>query len=179
MSKTSYGIGLIALAATVAAVVAVPRVQHAHAQIAGLTGGETASDAKQPVTFRADRIEYNQKSNIVTLSGHVEAWQAGHVLFADHVLYDRNTNISDAIGHVVLISPDGQVVYSDYAELSRDMTNGIMKSMNVTLPSNAKLAANGARRTEGKLNELSHAVYTACEVCLKHPKSYPLWQIRA
>jgi LPS-assembly protein len=179
MSKTSSGIGLIALAATIMAVGAVPRVQHAQAQIAGLTGGESAADTKQPVTFRADRIEYNQKSNIVTLSGHVEAWQAGHVLFADRLLYDRNTNISDAIGHVVLISPDGQVVYSDYAELSRDMTNGIMKSMNVTLPSNAKLAANGARRTEGKLNELSHAVYTACEVCLKHPESYPLWQIRA
>jgi LPS-assembly protein len=136
-------------------------------------------NSKQPVTFQADRIDYDQKTNIVTLIGHVEAWQAGHVLFADRLLYDRNTNISDAIGHVVLISPDGQIVYSDYAELSRDMTNGIMSKMNVTLPLNAKLAANGARRTEGKLNELTRAVYTACDVCMKHPDSSPLWQIHA
>jgi LPS-assembly protein len=135
--------------------------------------------SKQPVTFQADRIDYDQKSNIVTLIGHVQAWQAGHVLFADRLLYDRNTNIADAIGHVVLISPDGQIVYSNYAELSRDMSNGIMSQMNVTLPLNAKLAANGARRTEGKLNELTRAVYTACDVCLKHPENAPLWQIHA
>lgn len=133
----------------------------------------------QPVTFKSDRIDYNQKSNIVTLSGHVEAWQAGHVLFADRVLYDRNTNIADAVGHVVLISPDGQIVYADYAELSKDMTNGIISQVNVTLPQNAKLAANGVRRTEGKVNELSRAVYTACAVCAKHPDSYPFWQITA
>jgi LPS-assembly protein len=136
-------------------------------------------DRRQPVTFQADRIDYNQKTNIVTLSGHVEAWQAGHVLFADRVLYDRNTNIADAIGHVVLVSPDGQIVYSNYAELSQNMTNGIMSKMNITLPLNAKLAANGGRRTEGQINELSRAVYTACDVCAKHPDRYPLWQISA
>ena len=136
-------------------------------------------DKNQPVTFKADRIDYNQKTNIVTLSGHVEAWQAGHVLFADRVLFDRNTNIADAVGHVVLVSPDGQVVYANYAELSQDMTNGVMSAMNVSLPQNAKLAANGGRRTEGKVNDLTRAVYTACDVCDKHPNSYPLWQLTA
>ena len=95
------------------------------------------------------------------------------------MLYDRNTNIADAIGHVVLVSPDGQIVYSNYAELSQNMTNGIMSTMNITLPQNAKLAANGGRRTEGQINELSRAVYTACDVCAKHPDRYPLWEINA
>jgi len=149
------------------------------ASTAPIPGTGATFDRRQPVTFQADRIDYNQKTNIVTLSGHVEAWQAGHVLFADRVLYDRNTNIADAVGHVVLVSPDGQIVYSNYAELSQNMTNGIMSAMNITLPLNAKLAANGGRRTEGQLNELSRAVYTACDVCAKHPNSYPLWQISA
>jgi LPS-assembly protein len=144
-----------------------------------IPGTGTTFNRSQPVTFQADRIDYNQKTNIVTLTGHVEAWQAGHVLFADRVLYDRNTNVADAIGHVVLVSPDGQIVYSNYAELSQDMTNGIMSKMNITLPLNAKLAANGGRRTEGEVNELTRAVYTACDVCAKHPDRYPLWQITA
>jgi LPS-assembly protein len=156
---------------------------HAWAQAtpntAPIPGTGATFDRRQPVTFQADRIDYDQKSNIVTLSGHVEAWQAGHVLFADRLLYDRNTNIADAVGHVVLVSPDGQIVYTNYAELSRDMTNGIMSRMNITLPLNAKLAANGGRRTEGQLNELSRAVYTACDVCARHPDRYPLWQISA
>ena len=151
----------------------------AWAQTSPIPGTGGTFNNKQPVTFQADRIDYNQKTNIVTLTGHVEAWQAGHILFADRVLYDRNTNVADAIGHVVLVSPDGQIVYSNYAELSRDLTNGILSSVNITLPLNAKLAANGARRTEGKLNELSRAVYTACDVCDKHPDRYPLWQISA
>jgi LPS-assembly protein len=151
----------------------------ARAQVSPVPGTGATFNRRQPVTFQADRIDYNQKSNIVTLSGHVEAWQAGHVLFADRVLYDRNTNIADAIGHVVLVSPDGQIVYSNYAELSRNMTNGIMSTMNITLPLNAKLAANGGRRTDGQVNELSRAVYTACDVCAKHPNRYPLWQISA
>jgi LPS-assembly protein len=151
----------------------------AWAQVAPIPGTGATFDRRQPVTFQADRIDYNQKTNIVTLSGHVEAWQAGHVLFADRVLYDRNTNIADAVGHVVLVSPDGQIVYSNYAELSQNMTNGIMSTMNITLPQNAKLAANGGRRTEGQINELSRAVYTACDICAKHPNSYPLWQISA
>jgi LPS-assembly protein len=154
-------------------------IRDAWAQTSPIPGTGATFDSRQPVTFQADRIDYNQKSNIVTLSGHVEAWQAGHVLFADRVLYDRNTNIADAVGHVVLVSPDGQIVYSNYAELSRDMTNGIMSKMNITLPLNAKLAANGGRRTEGQVNELSRAVYTACDVCAKHPERYPLWQITA
>lgn len=181
--KRQRALGRVLLGAiSLAAVSSIPTlVLDARAQTAPVVaqGVGATFNSKQPVTFKADRIEYNQKTNIVTLSGHVEAWQAGHVLFADRVLYDRNTNIADAIGHVVLVSPDGQIVYSNYAELSRDMTNGIMSTMNITLPMNAKLAANGGRRTEGKVNELSRAVYTACDVCAKHPNSYPLWQLTA
>ena len=69
-----------------------------------IPGTGATFDRRQPVTFQADRIDYNQKTNIVTLSGHVEAWQAGpRIDSADRVLYDRNTNIADAIGHVVLV----------------------------------------------------------------------------
>ena len=149
-------------------------IREAHAQ-----STTAVFDKHQPVTFKSDRIDYNQKTNIVTLSGHVEAWQAGHALFADRVLYDRNTNIADAVGHVVLVSPDGNVVYAAYAELSQNMTNGIMSAIDVRLPKNAKLAANGARRTDGEINEMSRAVYTACDVCARHPDRAPLWQITA
>ncbi|GAB0112566.1 LPS-assembly protein LptD [Acidisoma sp. C75] len=166
-------------AASLGLVCGTPRLlREAHAQAPGMTPGMTI-DRHKPVAFKADRIDYDQQSNIVTLTGHVEAWQAGHVLFADRVLFDRNTNIADAVGHVVLVSPDGSVVYAAYAELSQNMTNGIMSAINVRLPKNAKLAANGARRTDAKLNEMSRAVYTACDVCAKHPDRPPLWEITA
>ncbi len=35
---------------------------------------------KEPVTFSADQVQYDQQNNLVITSGHVEAWQNGHVL---------------------------------------------------------------------------------------------------
>lgn len=158
----------------------VPRAP-AHAQFSALRGGSggPALSSAQPVTFTADSLQYDRNTGVVTASGHVEAWQNGHELIADKVTYDRNTDVMAASGHVVLIQPDGQVLFSDYAELTQGMKEGVLKGMSARLAQNGQLAANGARRTEGKLNELSRAVYSTCNVCAKHPNRPPLWQLRA
>jgi LPS-assembly protein len=133
----------------------------------------------QPVTFTADNVVYDQDSAIVTATGHVEAWQNDHVLRADKVTFDRNTNVAAATGHVVLMEPDGQVVFADYAELTQGMRDGVLRGMRAVLAENGKLAANGGRRTEGQINELSRVVYSTCNLCAKDPTKPPLWQLRA
>ncbi len=133
----------------------------------------------QPVAFTADNFEYDRTTGIVTATGHVEAWQGDHVLRADKVTFDRNTNVAAATGHVVLVEPDGQVLFSDYAELTQGMREGVLKGMRALLAENGKLAANGARRVDGKVNELTHAVYTTCNLCKTDPTKPPLWQLRA
>ena len=133
----------------------------------------------QPVTFTADQVDYDRDRAIVTATGHVEAWQNDHVVRADKMTFDRNTNIAAAYGHVVLLEPDGQVLFTDYAELSEGMRNAVLRGMRAILAENGRLAANGARRFEGKLNELSRVVYSTCNLCAKDPTRPPLWQIRA
>jgi LPS-assembly protein len=133
----------------------------------------------QPVTFEADSVSYDKTGALVIAEGHVEAWQNDHVLRADRITFDRNTNVAAAYGHVVMVEPDGQVLFADYAELTQGMKQGVMTAMRARMDQNAKLAANGARRTDGKLNVLSRGVYSACDVCAKHPDYAPLWQIRA
>ncbi len=159
------------------AVLATP----ARAQLSGLStlGGKEPITRDQPVAFTADSVSYDRDNGIVTATGHVEAWQNDHVLRADKITFDRNTNVAAASGHVVLLEPDGQVVFSDYAELSEGMRNGVLRGMRVLLAENGKLAANGARRTEGKINELSRVVYSTCDLCKEDPTKPPLWQIRA
>ena len=133
----------------------------------------------QPVTFQADSVTYDKTEGLVTADGHVEAWQNDHVLRADRVTFDRNTNVAAAYGHVVIVEPEGQVLFADYAELSQGMKQGVLTGMRALMQENAKLAGNGARRVDGKLNILSRGVYSACDVCAKHPDYAPLWQIRA
>ena len=82
-------------------------------------------------------------------------------------------------GHVVLLEPDGEVMFADYAEMTNNMNDGMLKDMRALLAQNGRLAANGARRTGGKINELSKVVYSTCNLCKKDPTRPPLWQIRA
>ncbi len=71
------------------------------------------------------------------------------VLRADRITFDRNTNVAAATGHVVMVQPDGQVLFADYAELTQGLRDGVLRGMRAILAENGKLVANGARRTDG------------------------------
>jgi LPS-assembly protein len=132
-----------------------------------------------PVTFTADQVEYDRTDNLVIAKGHVQAWQNGHVLEADEVTFDRTTGVAAARGHVVLLEPDGEVLFAEYAEMTQNMQDGILKDMRALLAENGRLAANGVRRTGGEINEMSRVVYSVCNLCKKDPTRPPLWQITA
>lgn len=152
----------------------------AHAQFAAIhAGGEQPVTKDQPVYWQADSAEYDRDNGIVTLAGHVEIWQGPRDLRADKVTYDRNTGVVAASGNVVLLEPNGQVVFGDYAELSSGMKDGIISNMRAQLAENGKLAANGARRIDARVNELSRAIYTTCDLCKDDPTRPPLWDLRA
>lgn len=138
-----------------------------------------AAGKNDPVTFSADEVDYDKDNALVTATGHVEAWQNGHVMRADKVVFDRNTGVAAGTGNVVLLEPDGEVMFADYAEMRNHMNDGILKDVRALLRQNGKLAANGVRRTGGEINEMSQVVYTTCDQCKTDPNRAPLWQIRA
>lgn len=133
----------------------------------------------EPVTFTADQVEYDRDNALVIAQGHVEAWQNDHILRGDRITFDRNTGVAAAHGNVVLLEPSGEVLFADYAEMSQNMKEGVLKDMRALLAENGRLAANGARRTAGEINELSRVVYSTCNLCASDPSRPPLWQIRA
>ncbi len=132
-----------------------------------------------PAYYQADSAEYDRDAGVVTLRGHVELWQDVRRLLADTVTYNRNTGVATAKGHVVLLEPDGQTVFAEEAELSGGLKDGVLAGMRALLAENGKLAANGALRTDGKVNELTRVVYSTCDLCKDDPTRAPLWQIRA
>lgn len=136
-------------------------------------------DRNTPVTFEADDVQYDREAGITTATGHVEAWQNDRSLRADRIVFNRNTGVAAAYGNVVLQQADGQAVFSDYAELTQDMKDGVLNGMRARLAQGGKLAANGARRTDARLNELTRAIYSTCNLCAKDPTRAPLWDIRA
>ena len=152
----------------------------ARAQLSALKGGPERPISKSaPVTFQADRVAYDKNTGVVTASGHVEAWQNGHVLLADRVVIDRRTDQATAIGHVVIMEPSGQVVFAKRADLSHGMKDAVTRDLAVLLAQNGRLVGNGARRYGGVINEIAKPVYSTCDLCKNDPNAPPLWQIKA
>jgi LPS-assembly protein len=147
--------------------------------MAAKRGNMTPVSKDQPVTFTADQVTFDRDTGIVTASGNVDAWQNDHEVRADKIIFDRNTNVAAANGHVVILEPDGEVMFADYAELTEGMKDAVLRGMRALLVQNGRLAANGARRTGGEINEMSKLVYSTCNICVADPSKPPLWQIRA
>ena len=59
-------------------------------------GTPPAAASDDPVAFTADQVEYDRDNGLVTATGNVEAWQNDHVLRADKITFDRNTNVAAA-----------------------------------------------------------------------------------
>lgn len=158
---------------------ALPIMASAQVDTALSSGTHARASRDQPVSFTADSVEYDRENSLVTAEGHVEAWQNDTVMRADKITFDRNTGVAAARGNVVILQPDGQVLFANYAEMTQDMKNGVLRDMRAILAQNGRLAANGARRTDGEINEMSRVVYSTCNLCAKDPTKPPLWQIRA
>jgi LPS-assembly protein len=171
----------LAAAALLALGLALDLTGPALAQYSAVTSGADHGpvNSNQPVTFTADTVDYDREHALVIARGHVEAWQNDHVLRADTVTFDRNTGVVAATGHVVLMEPNGEVMFADYAEFDQGMKDGVLRDMQAILAQNGKIAANGARRTGGEINEFSQVVYTTCNLCKTDPTRPPLWQLRA
>jgi LPS-assembly protein len=166
-------------AALLAMLILMPAGARAQLSKLATVGTTSPANKNEPVTFTADQVEYDREHSLVSARGHVEAWQAGRVVRADQMTFNRDTGVVVAIGDVAMLEPDGQVMFAQYAELTRDMSEGILKTVRAVLDHNGKMAANGMRRTGGLLNELSRVVYSACDLCKDDPTRPPLWEIEA
>jgi LPS-assembly protein len=152
----------------------------AAAQQAGREGAPGARPAeREPVTFTAGELVFDERTNTVIASGGVEAWQGDRVLRAREIRFDRNTNRITASGDVALVEADGRVLFAETAELTDDLREGVARNIRALLAEGGRFAATGARRSEGRFTELRRGVYSTCEPCATDPERPPLWQIRA
>ncbi|MDI2090624.1 LPS-assembly protein LptD [Commensalibacter oyaizuii] len=152
-------------------------IQIAHSNIGKSNGAPfTGKDA---ITFQADKVSYDSKTGEVTWLGDVHIWQNDHVLRADKIVFNRTTNIATASGNVSMVEPDGEILFTQHIQLGENMREGVMDQVYAILADNGKLAANGARRTGGRVHDFSRSVYTACPICEKKPKKAPFWQLRS
>ncbi len=156
------------------------RAQEAAAQDANAQGQGISLSQSEETLFRADEVIHHSDLGVTVLRGDVEIAQAGYVLTADTVSYNREADTLTASGNVVLMHPDGTVMFSTYTEITSDgFKNGVIENIRILLTDRTRIAANGARRSNGNTTEMAKAVYSPCEVCRDDPSQAPLWQLKA
>lgn len=158
------------------AAVPVPGLRDSGSSELGVPAG-TGREA--PVDLEADNVTHDEGTQIVTAHGNVELVQDGRILKADAVSYNLRTEQVRATGNVVLTEVDGTTYFADDVELTDDMKDGFVESLQILLTDGARFTAEEGTRTGGTRLELKRASYTPCEPCKEDPSRPPLWQLRA
>jgi LPS-assembly protein len=136
-------------------------------------------DADEPVVISADDLVFDEALGMVVASGNVEISQGQRILRADRVTYNQRTDIVTASGDIVLAEPSGEVIFADYAELQGDLADGFVRDVGILFTDDSRVAANAGLRRAGRVTEVERGVYSPCEVCPEDPDAPPLWQLRA
>lgn len=141
--------------------------------IALTPGGAKAQD---PASLVADSVSIAGDDTLVA-EGNVEVFHKGRRLRASRIVYDATANRLQIDGPIVLTDPTGSVIVADQAELSADLSEGILIGARMVLDQQIQLAASEIMRIGGRYTVLGRSVSSSCKVCAKD--STPLWEIRA
>jgi LPS-assembly protein len=143
-------------------------------------GGSAPLESDKPALITADELTYNEELGTVTASGNVEIEQEGRILLADSVSYNQDTEVVVASGNVSMLNENGDVYFSEYAELTGDLQEGFIQGVRALLADGVtRVAAARGIRTEDNRTVFEDSKYTPCRLCRENPDAPPIWQLSA
>ena len=129
--------------------------------------------------LEANTLIRDETNHTVTAEGQVEARYKGRVLRADEVDYQTETGIVTAHGHVTIVNADGTAQFASAMTLDKDMSEGVAIGFSTRLQNDVKIAAARTERRSANITELDRVIFTPCQVCAENGQKRPTWSIRA
>ena len=111
------------------------------------------------VDFAANTVSYNETEQMIIAEGDVEIAQDGKIVRAQKVIYNLPQDKVEAIGNVVMMEPNGDVHFSDRAELERKLKNAYVIKLRSVLADGSRFTADEGRHV-GAITEMKNASYT-------------------
>ncbi|WP_435259211.1 LPS-assembly protein LptD [Thioclava sp. FR2] len=134
------------------------------------------SIAQERAALIADSVSIDPQGRLIA-SGGVEVFYQGRKLRASRIVYDKATDRLVIEGPILFVDGTDSVLVADQAELSADLTEGILTSARLVLNRELQLAASQIQRIGGRYTQMENVVASSCKVCAGNPT--PLWEIRA
>lgn len=144
--------------------------------IALLLGSALPAQAQDKATLIADALRINGDNTLVA-DGHVEIFFKGQKLTAQSIVYDQANDRLLIEGPIVLTDGTDSFILASQADMSADMTEGVLTSARLVLQQQLQLAAAEIRRVDGRYTAMQRVVASSCKVCAGDPT--PLWELRA
>ena len=136
-----------------------------------------AAQAQDRATLVADSVAL-QSQTVLLAKGHVEVFFKGQHLTASAITYDQAANHLSITGPIHIDDGRGGVFLADQAELSADLTEGLLTSARIVLDQKLQLAAAAVLRTDGgRYTAMRQVAASSCTIC--KGSTTPLWEIRA
>jgi LPS-assembly protein len=133
--------------------------------------------AQDQATLVSDSLQITGDTRLIA-DGNVEVFFKGRRLKASRIVFDQATNRLEITGPIVLTEASGDtLILASQAELSADLSEGILTSARLVLNQQLQLAANRMVRLSGRYTALQSVAASSCKVCEGDPT--PLWEIRA
>ncbi len=133
--------------------------------------------AQDQATLISDRLEIAGDTTLIA-DGNVEVFFKGRRLKATRIVYDQAGDRLQITGPIVLTDETGDtLILASQADLTADLSEGILTSARLVLNRQLQLAANRMMRVAGRYTTLDTVVASSCKVCEGDPT--PLWEIRA
>lgn len=141
---------------------------------------QSEDDEPEEVLFEADNVSRADEDAPIIAEGDVRAFFGDRYLRADKLIYNQATDIVIAEGNVSITDAKMETFFAGRVELSGDLRDGIAENFSALLEDNARLAADSAIQEQGARTKLTKAVYTSCNVCDDKGKGKtPTWRIKS
>ncbi len=132
-----------------------------------------------PLLLSANELIYNRDENTVSAQGNVQIEYDGNKVVAQKVTYNQKTGRIIAQGNVEVIQKDGNRIYSNQIDMTKDFGEGFVKALRIDTANNIHFAAASATRNNSQITVFDNATYTACEPCSYKPDREVIWRIKA
>lgn len=132
--------------------------------------------AQDQASLVADRLSITG-NDVLVAEGAVEVFYQGRRLRASRITYDRAADRLSIEGPIVLSDGAGSFILADQADLSADLTEGVLRSARLVLNRQLQLAATEVQRIGNRYTKLGRTVASSCRIC--EGDGAPVWEIRA
>ena len=134
-------------------------------------------EKKSNVEFSSDKLEIDEKSNIMRATGNVIIKSPDQTIYADKVEYFQKQDKANATGNVLIKNIDGTIIEAPQIILTNEFKSILSLTLFAKFKDNSKIKA--AKLVKDNKNSIFiNGEYTPCDCDFKNGEK-PVWQLNS